>query len=1172
MGGLENTHKHKPRFGLNVRKPARDNGDGDAYNSEARQTTDNNGDAGRSSLGLAALAQARRQRASTDVLGKRKTALSFVDDGEQANKNADSADAATAAASSMLTQPRSASNLRGSSAWKASLEGLAPARAGSAHAGGGSAPPPRVNWARDRVAFERQSGATTEQLTTVASFGGTDAGGEDNASEVEARPLDPAVRAMGERDLMDHWYDDRGEDGGTAWDMSDGHTPFVTGDDEVPAAAAADAAPAAQRRGGVLQKRLARQDGTMMSLAESKKRSQTLSDAALWEENRMRQGGAGVGNLAMDANLDMDEERVVLIFHDTRPPFLDGRQLFTKQHEPVLPVKDQTSDLAVISKRTPTLIKEYRKKQAESKSRDRFWDVAGTKMGKVVGEPEKVDENDAAVAPDTDASGELANFKATSQFATHLEGGGAASARSEFTKKNSIAEQRKLLPVFGVRDALLQVIRENVVIVVVGETGSGKTTQLTQYLYEDGYASGSHMIGCTQPRRVAAVSVAKRVSEEMGVQLGKEVGYSIRFEDMTDSSETRIKYMTDGILLRETLKDPTLDKYRVVIMDEAHERSLNTDVLFGIMKRVLRSRLDFKLIVTSATMNADKFSQFFANVPIFHIPGRTFPVDTLYSRTPCEDYVDAAVKQALNIHLGSPPGDILIFLTGQEEIECCCFQLQERLERVAKASAEAAATSAADPKSAVSSVPPLLVLPMYSQLPSDLQAKIFQPAPKGSRKCIVATNVAETSLTVDGIYYVIDTGYQKYKVYSAKMGMDSLQVYPSSQAAANQRSGRAGRTGPGTCYRLYTEHAFFHEMLESTVPEIQRTNLAQVVLLLKSLDVDNLLEFDFMDSPPQDILVSSMFNLWVLGALDCSGTLTSLGVALSEFPLDPPLAKLLVTSVEMGCSLEVLTIVSMLSVPQVFFRPSDRQEESDAAREKFYVPESDHLTLLHTYMTWKNNGCSSSWCDKHFIHGKGMQKAREVRAQLLEIMRQQKQQIRSVSGEDWDVIRRCICKSYHQHASRQKGVGEYVHVSTGAQAHLHPTSALYGLGYSPDYVVYHEVVMTSKEYMNHVTAVEPAWLAEFAPLFFTIKTEGMTRAVIRAKEAEIQEFMESEMARKGRKKGGGIVGGNSRGGDDDDDDDEPTVVRRGGGGGGGSGGGMIAGVGGGFRKRHRSGL
>ncbi|MQL78605.1 hypothetical protein Taro_011032 [Colocasia esculenta] len=555
-----------------------------------------------------------------------------------------------------------------------------------------------------------------------------------------------------------------------------------------------------------------------------------------------------------------------------------------------------------------------------------------------------------------------------------------------------------------------QVVRENQVIVVVGETGSGKTTQLIQYLYEDGYTRGG-IVGCTQPRRVAAMSVAKRVSEEMETELGDKVGYAIQFEDVTGPN-TLIKvipivscllYMTDGVLLRETLKDSDLDRYRVIIMDEAHERSLNTDVLFGILKKVVARRRDFKLIVTSATLNAQKFSNFFGSVPIFHIPGRTFPVNIMYSQTPCVDCVEAAVKQAITIHITSDPGS----------------------DR---------------PRSIPITIP---ILPSM----------------------------------------------------------------PVSKAAADQRAGRAGRTGPGKCYRLYTESAYLNELLPNPVPEIQRTNLGNVVLLLKSLKIENLLDFDFMDPPTQENILNSMYQLWVLGALSNVGSLTEIGWKMVEFPLDPPLAKMLLMGEQLDCLNEVLTIVSMLSVPSVFLRPKDRAEESDAEREKFFVPESDHLTLLNVYQQWKANQYQGDWCNDHFLHVKGLRKAREVRSQLLDILKSLKIPLTSC-GMDWDVVRKAICSAYFHNAARLKGVGEYVNCRNGMPCHLHPSSALYGLGYTPDYVVYHELILTTKEYMQCVTAVEPHWLAELGPMFFSVKESGKSLIEHKKQQKEEKTAME----------------------------------------------------------------
>lgn len=563
--------------------------------------------------------------------------------------------------------------------------------------------------------------------------------------------------------------------------------------------------------------------------------------------------------------------------------------------------------------------------------------------------------------------------------------------------------------------------------------------------------------------------------------------------------------MTDGVLLRESLTQSDLDRYSCIIMDEAHERALNTDVLMGLIKKVLARRRDLKLIVTSATMNAERFSRFYGGAPEFVIPGRTFPVDIQYSRSPCEDYVESAVKQVLAIHVSQGTGDILVFMTGQEDIEVTCELVEERLKQLV------------DP-------PKLMVLPIYSQMPADLQAKIFDRAPPGVRKVVVATNIAETSLTVDGIMYVVDSGFSKLKVYNPRMGMDTLQITPVSQANASQRAGRAGRTGPGKAFHLYTEQAFKNEFYIQTIPEIQRTNLSNTVLLLKSLGVKDLLDFDFMDPPPQDTITTSLFDLWALGALDHIGDLTPIGRTMTAFPMDPSLAKMLITSsTDYGCSEEMLTIVSMLSVPSVFYRPKERQEESDAAREKFFVPESDHLTLLHVYSQWKSNGHSDSWCVRHFLHPKALRRAKEIRDQLHDIMGQQKMDLVSC-GTDWDVIRRCICSGYYHQAAKVRGIGEYINLRTSVTVQLHPTSALYGLGYLPDYVVYHELILTSKEYMSCVTSVDPHWLADLGGVFYSLKSKeysGREKKVIEgefSRKMEIETQMAEDRARDERRR------------------------------------------------------
>lgn len=303
-----------------------------------------------------------------------------------------------------------------------------------------------------------------------------------------------------------------------------------------------------------------------------------------------------------------------------------------------------------------------------------------------------------------------------------------------------IQKQRRSLPIYNLKIELVQAVHDNQVLVIIGETGSGKTTQVTQYLAEAGYTTRG-MIGCTQPRRVATISVAKRIAEEFGCRLGKEVGYAICFEDCT-GPDTVIKYMTDGILFREFLIDENLSQYSVIMLDEAHERTLNTDVLFGLLKQLLKRRPDLRLIVTSATLDVEKFSGYFFNCNTFTIPGRTFPVEIFYTKQPESDYLDAALITVQHIHLTEPEGDILLFLTGQEEIDDACESLYKMMKGLGK------------------SIPELIILPVYNALPSEIQSRIFEPAPPGKRKVVVATNIAEASLTIDGIYYVIDPGLQ----------------------------------------------------------------------------------------------------------------------------------------------------------------------------------------------------------------------------------------------------------------------------------------------------------------------------------------------------------------------------------------------------------------------------
>ncbi|KAI0053412.1 P-loop containing nucleoside triphosphate hydrolase protein [Auriscalpium vulgare] len=627
----------------------------------------------------------------------------------------------------------------------------------------------------------------------------------------------------------------------------------------------------------------------------------------------------------------------------------------------------------------------------------------------------------------------------------------------------SIQEQRKSLPIYKLRDPLLQAIRDHQVLIVVGDTGSGKTTQMTQYLAEDGFADHSR-IGCTQPRRVAAMSVAKRVAEEVGCRLGQEVGYTIRFEDCT-SPETKIKYMTDGMLQRECLIDPDVSQYSVVMLDEAHERTIATDVLFGLLKKAIKRRPDLKLIVTSATLDAEKFSKYFFGCPIFTIPGRTYPVEILYTKEPENDYLDASLITVMQIHLSEPAGDILLFLTGQEEIDTACEILYERMK-------------ALGPK-----VPELFILPIYSALPSEVQSRVFEPTPPGARKVVIATNVAETSLTIPGIYYVIDPGFSKQNAYDPRLGMDSLVVMPISQAQARQRSGRAGRTGPGKCYRLYTEAAFRNEMLPNSIPDIQRTNLSHTILMLKAMGINDLLSFDFMDPPPAQTMLTALESLYALSALDDEGLLTRLGRKMADFPMEPPQAKTLIASVELGCSEEILSIVAMLSVQSVFYRPKEKQGQADSKKAKFHQPEGDHLTLLAVYNGWKASNFSNPWCYENFIQARSMRRAQDVRKQLLGIMDRYKHDVLS-AGRDSTRVRRAICSGFFRNAAKKDPQEGYKTLVEGTPVYIHPSSALFNR--NPEWCIYHELILTTREYCHNVLAIEPKWLVEVAPQFFKV--------------------------------------------------------------------------------------
>ncbi|XP_022151017.1 pre-mRNA-splicing factor ATP-dependent RNA helicase DEAH10 [Momordica charantia] len=682
-------------------------------------------------------------------------------------------------------------------------------------------------------------------------------------------------------------------------------------------------------------------------------------------------------------------------------------------------------------------------------------------------------------------------------------------------KRKRIEEQRKSLPIASVEKLLVQRVHSNDTLIIVGDTGSGKTTQIPQFLFNAGFCRDGRAIGVTQPRRVAAVTVAKRVAEECGVELGQKVGYSIRFEDETSSS-TRIKYMTDGLLLREALLDPYLSRYSVIIVDEAHERTVNTDVLLGFLKKVQRARSrslndsvmsntenmnvnsmmlengnggkndssfkrcqgrklpPLKLIIMSASLDARLFSEYFGGARAVHVQGRQYPVDIFYLYKPDPDYLEAILITIFQIHLEESPGDILTFLTGQEEIESMENLVKDKIQKLPEGRRN------------------LVTIPIYSALPSEQQLRVFAPAPPGIRKVILATNIAETSLTIPGIKYVIDPGLVKARTYDPSKGMESLIIIPTSKEQALQRSGRAGREGPGKCFRLYPEITF-DKLEDSTKPEIKRCNLSNVILQLKALGVDDIIGFDFLEKPPRQAIIRSLEQLLLLRALTDDGKLSNpIGHQMARLPLDPMYSKALIVAGQFNCLEEMLITVSMLSVESIFYSPREKLEEARAKMKCFSSPEGDHLTLINVYrsaeeflskktLTFSKEKVEKSlrkWCKENFINSRSLRHARDVHSQIRGHVEQMSLPLQSC-GEDMLQFRRCLAASFFLNAATKQPDGTYRDCASGEAVQIHPSSVLFRK--KPDCVIFNEFIQTNHKYIRNLTRIDRLWLTELAP-------------------------------------------------------------------------------------------
>ncbi|XP_039179611.1 probable ATP-dependent RNA helicase DHX35 isoform X3 [Crotalus tigris] len=716
----------------------------------------------------------------------------------------------------------------------------------------------------------------------------------------------------------------------------------------------------------------------------------------------------------------------------------------------------------------------------------------------------------------------------------------------------SIEQQRQKLPVFKLRNHILYLVENYQTLVIVGETGCGKSTQIPQYLTEAGWTAEGRIVGVTQPRRVACISIAERVAEERGALLGHEVGYCIRFDDCTDPQATRIKFLTDGMLVREMMADPLLTRYSVIMLDEAHERTLYTDIAIGLLKKVQKKRGDLRLIIASATLDAEKFRDFFnqneSSDPskdtsmILTVEGRTFPVDVFYIQSrrrlewrrasgtfprpllhrpagadfrqvlrglggifmlflpwnlnsplpppqkgygkawqhlhalppppqkemdsPVPDYVKSTVETVMKIHNSEGDGDILTFLTGQEEVETVVSMLIEQARIIARTGMKKH----------------LRILPMYAGLPATEQMKIFERMSHNVRKVIVATNIAETSITINGISFVVDCGFVKLRAYNPKTAIECLVVVPISKASANQRAGRAGRNRSGKCYRLYTEEDF-EKLPQSTIPEMQRSNLAPVILQLKALGIDNVLRFPFLSPPPAQSMVQALELLYALGGLDKYCRLTEpLGIRIAEFPLNPMFAKMLLESGNFGCSQEILSIASMMQIQNIFTVPPNQKVQA--------------------------HNKSSQWCQEHFLNYKGLVRATIVREQLKKLLVKFKVPKKSSEG-DPDPVLRCIVSGFFANAARFHSTGCYRTIRDDHELYIHPTSVLYAEK-PPRWVVYNEVIQTSKYYMRDVTAIKSAWLLELAPHFYqqgTVRARHglQTHLSLKAKRAKVDD-------------------------------------------------------------------
>ncbi|QKX58856.1 uncharacterized protein TRUGW13939_05984 [Talaromyces rugulosus] len=687
-------------------------------------------------------------------------------------------------------------------------------------------------------------------------------------------------------------------------------------------------------------------------------------------------------------------------------------------------------------------------------------------------------------------------------------------------KANALYTTRKTLPIFAHADEIRQQLKgNNNVMLLVGETGSGKSTQVPQFLADEAFCQPKKVkiinqedgstkkeitvggcIAITQPRRVAAISLARRVAEEMGTPLGKSspasrVGYSVRFDTSTSPS-TKVKFLTDGMLLQEMLHDPWLTKYSVVVVDEVHERGVNVDLVLGFLRKILASKnegrggIPLKVIAMSATADMESLQDFFGHdrdqakitstdtsnqntqdsqISVCHIKGRQFPVETIYSPEPVHDFLDAALKTIFTIHVKEPmPGDILVFLTGQETVE----NLENLINEYA---------IGIDP-----SLPKVLVLPLFAALPQAAQQRVFAPAPPRTRKIILATNIAETSVTVSGVRFVVDCGKAKMKQFRSRLGLDSLLVKPISKSAAIQRKGRAGREAPGKCYRLYTE-ADYLTLDETNTPEILRCDLSQSLLTMKARGVDDIMNFPFLTRPPREALEQALLQLLNIQALDETGKVSETGLHIAKLPLTPPLGRVLLEAAghSQGCLLDVIDVISCLSVENIFLNinSEEKKEQAEQARRDLYRREGDHLTMLATVQGYAaDNTDRKAWAERHMVSHRAMQSVMDVRKQLTtqcknaKLLHESNENRPPCDALSAVPVLKSFLTGFGTNTARLVPDGSYRTIVGNQTVAIHPSSVLFGK--RVEAILYNEFVFTNRSYARGVSAVQTDWVGE----------------------------------------------------------------------------------------------